>query len=170
MKECADTMLWVPQNQDLRTSDELHFFPQYLISSVGFKIMISFTLWSQKQMRKNYNQLVMKLLLTSIVEALNELDGTFHFTLDLVPANNLETGKPIQISWWIFIWPGVHFVFCLVLCQQRAPPHVDSIEEGHMVGNASPQSKYSFPDETVKGRLLSNAEHLTLGGGLNIEC
>lgn len=74
MKECADTMLWVPQNQDLGTSDELHFFPQYLISSVGFKIMIYFTLWSQKQMRKNYNRLVMKLLLTSIVEALNELD------------------------------------------------------------------------------------------------
>lgn len=66
--------------------------------------------------------------------------GTFCFTLDLMLANNLETGQPIQVSWWIFIWPGVHSVPCLVLCQQRAPPHVDSIEEGHMVGNTSPQS------------------------------
>lgn len=64
--------------------------------------------------------------------------GTFHFTLDLMPAHNLETGQPVHVSWWIFIWPGVHFVPCLVLCQLRAPPHVDSIEEHHMVVNAAP--------------------------------
>lgn len=54
--------------------------------------------------------------------------------------------------------PGVHFVACFILCQQRAPPHVEFVEEGHMVGTASLPSMWSHlhssSDETVKGRCL----------------
>jgi hypothetical protein len=55
-----------------------------------------------------------------------------------MPADNLETGQQFHRSWWIFIWPGVHFAPCLALCQQRAPPCADCGEEGHTVGSGSP--------------------------------
>lgn len=92
--------------------------------------------------------------------------GTFHCLFDLMPADNLETGQTMQISWWIFIWPGVHFVPCLVLCQQWVLHCVDPTKAGHMVGNASSQSReshlHSFSDEAVKGALLTYAETLCL--------
>lgn len=59
--------------------------------------------------------------------------------------------------------PGVRFVACFVLCQQRAPPHIESVEEGHMVGPTSPPSMWSHlhssSDETVKGRCLPWGRH-----------
>lgn len=56
-KECASTILWFPQHhQDLWLRVTLTSFPKPLPSGC-LKVMISFTLWSQKHMKNNSNWL-----------------------------------------------------------------------------------------------------------------